>query len=100
MSLETGKIIHRFKCTTLPFAQVVVDTVEELTENNEEEFTFTDGNGNAMENEEENYNYESNEEYNSENESEDEDENEYKILDSVENINSDGINSTEQAVEN
>ena len=86
MNLEAGEIIYRFKRNTLPFAQVVVGFVEELTENNQEEFTFTDGNCNAMENEEENYNYESNEEYNSENESQEEDENEYEILDSVKKL--------------
>ena len=50
MSLETGKRIHRFKCTMLPFTQESVDRVEELGENknNEDDVAFTDGNGNVM----------------------------------------------------
>ena len=69
MSLETGKRIHRFKWTVLPFTQAVVDRVEELAENNEEEVTFIDGNGNVIEDEEKNNDYESEEEENIEHES-------------------------------
>ena len=47
------KIIHRFKWDVLPFTQVVVDIVEELSEHNEEDVTFTDGNGNVIEDEDE-----------------------------------------------
>ena len=35
MSLETGKRFIAFKYTVLPFTQVVIDRVEELSENNE-----------------------------------------------------------------
>lgn len=49
MSLETGKMIHRFKWTVLLFTQVVVDRVKELAENIEEEVTFADGNRNMIE---------------------------------------------------
>ena len=89
MSLENGKMIHRFKWTVLPFNQAVVDKVEELAEHNEEEFTFTDGNWNVIEDEEENNDYESYEEDNNEYESEEEDDNEHKILDAVGKSNSD-----------
>ena len=61
MILESGKRIHRFKWTVLPFTQAVVDIVEELEENNEEDVTFTDGNVNVIEDEEENNDYESEE---------------------------------------
>ena len=95
MSLWTGKRIHRFNRTVLPFTQSVVNTVEQLAESNEEDVVFTDGKGNVIEDEEENNDYESDKEDVNECESEEEDNNGYAILDVVGNSNSDENDSVE-----